>query len=98
MDYLRPETAPTHGDDRLRLAGTKGVVEYQAATGVTLVTDRQEPVTVRDLPPQRSLFLNFLDHVYNGKPTGLSMADIWRANEIVLAAREAAERRVIVKT
>ena len=38
VDYFRPETAPTHGDDRLRLAGTKGIVEYQASTGVTLMT------------------------------------------------------------
>src|SRR5258708_773784 len=32
MDYYRPESSPTHGDDRLRLAGPKGVAEYQAAT------------------------------------------------------------------
>ena len=43
MDYLRPETAPTHGDDRLRLAGTEGVVEYQESTGVTLVTGKEKP-------------------------------------------------------
>ena len=27
IDYLRPQAAPTHGDDRLRVAGTKGVIE-----------------------------------------------------------------------
>jgi predicted dehydrogenase len=26
-DYLRPGGAPTHGDDRLRIAGTKGIIE-----------------------------------------------------------------------
>jgi predicted dehydrogenase len=97
MDYLRPETAPTHGDDRLRLAGTRGVVEFQAATGVTLVTEKEKPRTIVDLPAGRSLFLDFLDSVYNGKPVGLSMPDIWRVNEIVLAAREAAERHTIVR-
>src|SRR5205085_2635356 len=61
MDYLRPETAPTHGDDRLRLAGTKGVVEYQESTGVTLVTEKEKPRLVTDLPPGGSLFLDFLD-------------------------------------
>jgi len=27
LDYLRPAAAPTHGDDRLRIAGSKGVLE-----------------------------------------------------------------------
>jgi len=97
MDYLRPETAPTHGDDRLRLAGPGGVVEFQEATGVTLITGKEKPQTITDLPPSRSLFLDFLDSVYNGKAVGLSMPDIWRVNEIVLAARESAERHAMVR-
>jgi predicted dehydrogenase len=97
MDYLRPETAATHGDDRLRLAGTSGVVEYQEATGVTVITGGQKPRTVTDLPKSRSLFLDFLDSVYNQKPAGLSLSDIYRVSEIVLAARESAERRAFVK-
>ena len=97
MDYLRPETAPTHGDDRLRLAGPEGVVEYQDSTGVTIVTGKEKPHAITDLPPTRSLFLDFLDSVYNGKPVGLNMPDIWRVNEIVLAARESAERHAMVK-
>ncbi|BCM93631.1 hypothetical protein IAD21_05522 [Abditibacteriota bacterium] len=28
-DYLRPQSAPTHGDDRLRIAGSQGVVEVR---------------------------------------------------------------------
>src|SRR5262249_15784570 len=27
LDYLRPETAPSHGDERVRIAGTRGVIE-----------------------------------------------------------------------
>lgn len=97
MDYLRPLTAPTHGDDRLRIAGTKGVIEYQEATGVTVITGSEKPRTLRDLPPVKSLFVDFLDSVYNGKPAGLSLSDIYRVNEIVLAARESAEKRTFVK-
>ena len=97
MDYLRPKKAATHGDDRLRLAGTGGVLEYQQATGVTVITGSQKPRTITELPPDRSLFLDFLDSVYNQKDPGLSFSDIYRVNEIVLAARESAERRVFVK-
>ena len=97
MDYLRPQTAATHGDDRLRLAGTGGVVEYQQATGVTVVTGKQNARSITELPQSRSLFLDFLDAVYNGKPAGLSLSDIYRVNEIVLGARESAEKRAFVK-
>jgi predicted dehydrogenase len=98
MDYLRPETAPTHGDDRLRLAGTQGVVEYQAATGVTVVTGKEKPHVITELPKSRSLFVDFLESVYHGKAPGLSLQDIYRVNEIVLAARLAAEQGRVVKT
>ncbi|MCS7024568.1 MAG: Gfo/Idh/MocA family oxidoreductase [Bryobacteraceae bacterium] len=90
MDYCRPETAPTHGDDRLRLAGTKGVLEYMAATGVTLMTESRKPEVIRDLPPKQSVFIDFLEHVYNHKPTLLPFEEIYRANLITIAAQEAA--------
>ena len=91
MDYFRPETASSHGDDRLRLAGTKGVAEYMAATGVTLVTDREKQRVITELPPKGSLFIDYLEATYNGKAPTLTTADIWRVNEITLAAHEAAE-------
>jgi predicted dehydrogenase len=88
MDYLRPDTAASHGDDRLRLAGTKGVAEYQAATGVTLVSSNRKPETIQDLPPQGSVFLDYLQYVYNNAAPTLTLADIYRVCEIVLGARD----------
>jgi predicted dehydrogenase len=38
-DYLRPATSPTHGDDRLRVAGTKGVVEVREGRCVLMNGD-----------------------------------------------------------
>lgn len=96
MDYLRPETAPTHGDDRIRLAGTRGIVEYQESTGVTLVTRSRKPRVVAELPPPGSLFTDFLKSVYLGEKPSLTLFDIYQANQVVLAARESAERHEIV--
>ena len=96
MDYLRPETAATHGDDRLRLAGTRGVVEYQRSTGVTLMTSDSPMETVTDLPASGSLFADFLDSVYNGAPSALTLEEVYRANEVTLAAHQAAvEHRIV---
>jgi predicted dehydrogenase len=97
MDYCRPETAATHGDDRLRLAGTKGVLEYMAATGVTLLSEGKKPEVIRDLPPGGSVFLDFLEHIYNGKPTDLPFEDTYKANLVTIAAQEAAVQGKIVK-
>lgn len=90
MDYCRPAAAGSHGDDRLRLAGTKGIAEYMAATGVTLLATGKKPATLVELPPEGSIFAEFLDHVYLGKPTGLPHDEIYRICEITLGAHEAA--------
>jgi predicted dehydrogenase len=97
MDYLRPQTASTHGDDRLRLAGAKGVAEYQAGTGVTLMSGARKPETIRDLPPQGSVFVDYVQYAYNRAAPTLTLADIYRTNEIALGARDAAEKGEIVR-
>jgi predicted dehydrogenase len=97
VDYLRPETATTHGDDRLRLAGTKGIVEYQASTGVTLMTSDGAPKVVSDLPPAQSLFIDYLNATYNGKAPTLPLADIYRICEVTLAAEEASNRGAMIR-
>jgi predicted dehydrogenase len=97
LDYLRPATAPTHGDDRLRIAGTEGVVEYQDLSGLTLVNRESKPAQVRDLPAAGSLFGDFLDAVYNGRQPLLTPGEIFRVNEIVLKARDAAESHTLAR-
>ncbi len=90
MDYLRPAKAETHGDDRIRIAGTKGIVEYQGQTGVTVMSSASPPRRIMELPPAGSLFLDFLRSVYLGAQPTLTLEDIYRTNEITIAAQEAA--------
>jgi predicted dehydrogenase len=97
MDYCMPATNPTHGDDRLRLAGTIGVAEYMAATGVTLVTSTAKPAGLEKLPTEGSLFVDYLEHVYNGKPASLPLEDIYAACDATLAAHEAAVSGKVVQ-
>lgn len=85
IDYLRTPDSPTHGDDRLRVAGTEGIAEYTAATGVTLQRRGKAPVTLKDLPPERSLFLEFLAHL-DGGPAPVPYPDLFRSVEISLKA------------
>jgi predicted dehydrogenase len=98
MDYFRPETAPSHGDDRLRLAGTRGVLEYMGATGVTLITAAAAPTTITKLPPSGSSFRDYLLATYAGAAPGITEHDIWRMNEITIAAHQAAETGRVLRT
>jgi predicted dehydrogenase len=41
-DYLRPAKAPTHGDDRLRVAGSKGVLEVRSEKCMLITADEEE--------------------------------------------------------
>jgi predicted dehydrogenase len=92
LDYLRPLTA--RGDDnRLRLAGTEGVAEYHPATGVTLLRKDSPGETVPAAGERGSVFVDFLESAYNGRQPLLELADVYRVNEIVLAARDSAEHR-----
>ncbi len=98
LDYLRPDTAPTHEDDRLRVAGTKGVVEFQASTGVTVMSSAGKPRAITDLPRVKPLFTEFLEAVYLDKKPALDLHSVYRVNEIVLAADESARNPRVVST
>ena len=96
MDYLRPDSAPTHGDDRLRLAGLSGVVEYEQRTGVTLVTRQASPKRLPEIPAVGSIFVDFLESIYAGKPSELPLTEILRISKIVIGMQEAARTHRII--
>jgi predicted dehydrogenase len=90
MDYLRPAAVQGHGDDRLRLAGTKGVVEYQEATGVSVIGPAGKRI-LTSLPRQGSVFADFLLSAYAGAKPSLTWQDIVRANSWTMTAQDATE-------
>ncbi len=96
MDYCLPASASSHGDDRLRLSGTKGVAEYMAATGTTLATTAAKPHRLDTLPPAGPVFRDYIASVYGGAAPTLSLDDIYTVCEVTIAAHEAAvERRIV---
>lgn len=96
LDYLRPEGAVTHGDDRLRLVGTKGVLEYRVESGLNLIPAIGKPEMIEELPAVRSLFVEFFEWIYNNKPAPIEWADACRVSELVLAARDAADTETMI--
>jgi predicted dehydrogenase len=86
-DYFRPSTADTHDDDRIRVVGTKGVVEYQCGK-VTIIDENG--TRELELLPAKDVFALFLDRI-SGKDVGVSMEESLYITKVALKARQAAD-------
>ena len=89
VDYLRPEAAPTHGDERIRIAGTTGVVEISTGyqTGTLIDAGGATPL---EPPPPVPWYARFLLAATGRDPGGPLLHQQWeifRATEIALKAQ-----------
>lgn len=91
FDLLRPEGAPTHGDDRIRIAGTQGVLEVRA-NKVFLIDQSGESEPALLSPP--TIWEAFVEYV-GGKPGLITPESSLEATRIALLAREAADRKTV---
>jgi predicted dehydrogenase len=96
LDYLRPERAPTHGDERVRIAGSRGVIETALADRkVTLITADKSPRSL-SLTPQTDIFTQFARSLRGEAPSPLTLLEACRITEIAIKAQEAAETRRVI--
>lgn len=93
LDYLRPESAPTHGDERVRIAGTDGVIETQIIENkVTLITAREKPTSLPLTTPP-DIFTQFVRSLRGEMPPPLSLSEAFRITEIAIKAQQAADTK-----
>ncbi len=91
LDYCRPAAAPTHGDDRLRVAGSEGVLEYiYTRDELTLITNDEGPRTI-DLDETGDQFANFVASIAGEEECAVPAEDCFRMTEVTLKLREAAK-------
>ena len=99
VDLCRPSSAPTHGDDWVRIVGTKGVLEANASKGTcNLIVDGSEPVDV-PVAERGKMFRNFLLSLI-GKAEyepELSTQDAFMLTHVCLCARDAADTGKMVR-
>ncbi len=99
IDYLRPEAADTHGDDWLRVAGTKGVLEARPARQCySIITEKgmQDVCVDRD---QTSFYNPIINKMYSGKRNG-ALTELtnrsFMLTDSALAARDSADDEVVL--
>lgn len=95
IDYLRPAAAATHGDDRLRVAGTDGIVEVAGGKVTVLDGDGERVFTPPPCP--RQLFSDFLAAIRDGRPAWTDSADTIELTRLCLLARQAADTGEVVR-
>jgi len=90
LDYLRPPTSPTHGDDRVRVMGTAGAIEVRGGQAY-LINAKTEGEAALPVACDRQIFQDFVDHI-EGKTTALLTADdVFAVTEACLLARQSAD-------
>lgn len=88
-DYLRPGAAPTHGDDRIRIAGTEGILEVSG--GKVFLLDANG---TREIPletPDRKLFSDFVLDIEGIRPGLVDNRDTFALTRACLLAQESAD-------
>jgi predicted dehydrogenase len=90
VDYYRPETAPTHGDDQLRVVGTDGVITVRDEE-VYLINDGHEGERRLQQESGGSIFPDFLSMLAGESECLITAEESFRATEVCLKARESAD-------
>ncbi|MFZ6029519.1 MAG: Gfo/Idh/MocA family protein [Chloroflexota bacterium] len=90
IDYFRPANAPSHGDDRLRVVGDRGVIEVRGGQ-VYLINERQPGEVTLPLLGEQQIFCDFVARVAGNSATLLSAADAFIVTRVCLLARQSAD-------
>lgn len=88
-DMLRPSGAPTHDDDRLRLVGTKGILEVCA--GKVSVINADGVKILENEPPEHELFEELLLDIEGKMKCGITASDAFYTTRLALDARKSAD-------
>lgn len=97
LDFLRPPKAPTHGDSRLRVAGSEGVLEaFEVGDRVSLISPKGATGNL-PLPPAVDLFEKFVGAMRGEGEPLVSAEDSLSITRVCLKARQAADQETWVK-
>lgn len=90
-DYLRPGGAPTHGDDRVRIVGSGGVVEGLAAQRTARLITHAAPPQELPTPEPASWYSSFVRSLRGDAEPVIQQWEAFRVTEIALKAQMAGE-------
>ncbi len=102
LDFLRPMTTKSHGDDRLRVVGTDGIIEVtnadpiQSADKQVVLTRGSKGPEKLPLPNPGQLFVDFVTALRAGSQPRITAQDAFTISELCLHARHAADTGAVI--
>jgi predicted dehydrogenase len=91
IDYFRPETADTHGDDRLRVAGERGVVEVMN-NEATLITPTESTHKL-NCEKSEPMFNSFVRQIQGKEAMRISSFEVMDVTELAIKTLQAADTK-----
>lgn len=92
LDYLRPMNAPTHGDERIRITGTLGVVESAASEETAKLISEGDGVCELDVPKYTNWYTTFVRSLRGAETPFITVDRAFRVTEIALKVQQAIDR------
>jgi len=93
-DFLRPKNAGSHGDDQVRIAGEKGIIEVRH--GKAILTDNENQPRELQLKAEGDFFGDFCRSLQGKGHCRLTMADTFQVSRAGLYARESADKHKLI--
>lgn len=95
LDFLRPEIAPTHGDDYIRVSGSLAEIQAfpdRGPDGICTMLDIQGPESNETLHPRGCTYRTFIEDIASANIAGLARQTCraFRLTYVSLIANEAA--------
>ncbi|MCK4983559.1 MAG: Gfo/Idh/MocA family oxidoreductase [Victivallaceae bacterium] len=93
-DFLCAKNAGNHGDDQLRIAGEKGIIEVRH--GKAILTDHESQPQELELKPEGDFFGDFCRSLRGEGQCRLTMEDTFQVSRTALLARESADSHRLI--
>ncbi len=93
IDYMRPAAAKTHGDDRVRVVGSKGIIEVRDGKAWLLDDDKEMEL---ELEEEQNPFIAYMEQVKGNGRCRVQAEDAFRSTRAALMARQAADEGRII--
>lgn len=93
IDFYRPNTAPTHGDDRIRVVGTKGVLEVRNSR-IFLIDENGE--SEQEVQPSPGIWQSFVSACKGERQGKITAESSLYSTRIALLARQSADTNSVI--
>lgn len=94
IDYLRPAAAPSHGDDRVRIAGTSGVIEVRG--GKIILIDAAGEQVIEPPVPDRKIFSDFVYDIEGKRPALADARQTFDLTRACLLTQKSADEHALI--